>query len=174
MIWTSSNRERAGIRQALELIVAAELLSPSKELWIVSPWISDIPLIDDSHGLFRYVNPDGYETVTFTKLIDYLLQRGTRVAVVTHVDSTQETDRFLSRLEELERRASGGLRVLRHPTLHAKGLLGDTYALTGSMNFTWNGVTTNQELVYFDREHRSILQLRDRFAAEFGEWQGVE
>ena len=171
MIWTSSTRERAGIRQALQLVTAAELLAPSKEFWIVSPWISDIPLIEDSHGLFRYVNPEGYETITLATLIDHLVERGTLVSVVTRSDSTQETDRFLSRLGELARRAPERLRVLRQATLHAKGLLGDSYALTGSMNFTWNGVTTNQELVHFDREHRSVVELRDRFKSEFGDWQ---
>ena len=170
MIWTSTIRERVAIRQALRSICLAELMAPSRDFWVVAPWISDIPLIRDVAGRFRIVNPLGFETITLASLAGYLLDAGTRATVVTRTDVTPETDRFLRRLADRRTEGTGRLRIVRHPTLHAKGLLGDSYALTGSMNFTWSGLTTNQELVHFHWNTGEVAELRDRFEDEFGSW----
>ena len=42
----------------MQNIFVAELLNPSKELWIVSPWISNIELIENRGGDFDIINPD--------------------------------------------------------------------------------------------------------------------
>ena len=41
----SSSTSNAEIRELLQGIFTAELLCPSKQLWLVSPWLSDIELL---------------------------------------------------------------------------------------------------------------------------------
>ncbi|GAA6620053.1 hypothetical protein NUACC26_058690 [Scytonema sp. NUACC26] len=42
--------------------------------------------------------------------------------------------------------------------LHAKGILGDGYYLAGSMNFTYNGTTVNEEALTFETSTEVIAQ----------------
>ena len=36
----------------LQTILVAELIAPSQCLWLVSPWISDIPVVDNTANTF--------------------------------------------------------------------------------------------------------------------------
>ena len=48
------------LKELMQNIFVAELLNPSQKLvWIVSPWVSDVPLIDNRGGNFDIVNPIG-------------------------------------------------------------------------------------------------------------------
>ena len=47
------------LQELLQAIFVSELLVPSQnEIWIVSPWISDIPIIDNSSAGYDIINPD--------------------------------------------------------------------------------------------------------------------
>ena len=47
------------LKELMQNIFVAELLNPSQKLvWIVSPWVSDVRLIDNRGGNFDIVNPD--------------------------------------------------------------------------------------------------------------------
>jgi phosphatidylserine/phosphatidylglycerophosphate/cardiolipin synthase-like enzyme len=50
---------------------------------------------------------------------------------------------------------------------HSKGLISDTWALIGSMNFTYSGVEINGELVTFKTDPNSIGQLAAAFTDLF-------
>ena len=52
--------------------------------------------------------------------------------------------------------------------LHTKGILGDDYQITGSMNFTFNGVRKNDELIHFDTDPDLNAQLRLEFEQFYG------
>ena len=49
-IFRSSSTSNAEIRELLESLFAAELLSPSRCLWLVSPWLTDLELLDNRAG----------------------------------------------------------------------------------------------------------------------------
>lgn len=46
--FTTQATSRAEIREMLEGIFVAELLVPSDSLWLVSPWITDIDILDNA------------------------------------------------------------------------------------------------------------------------------
>ena len=51
---------RAGFSQIpvlLQALFSAELLVPSRRLWLVSPWISDIPILDNTAAGFSMLGP---------------------------------------------------------------------------------------------------------------------
>ncbi len=50
---------------------------------------------------------------------------------------------------------------------HSKGLISDTWAMIGSMNFTYSGVEINEELVTFKTDPNSIGQVAAAFTVLF-------
>ncbi|WP_309144214.1 phospholipase D-like domain-containing protein DpdK [Streptomyces sp. BR123] len=138
---------RTGLRvdSMLSAALMAEMISPSSEVWLVSPWITDVQVLDNSHGaydaLFGDVPPSGW------RLSDSLVRiasAGAQVYVITRPDS--HNGAFLQRLESAEQ---GNLRIRRDPDVHEKTLCGQEWILTGSMNYTVRGMAKNDESVTY-------------------------
>ncbi|MFF8961902.1 phospholipase D-like domain-containing protein DpdK [Streptomyces globisporus] len=138
---------RTGLRidSMLSAALMAEMLIPSHDLWLVSPWITDVQVIDNSHGtydsFFGDVPPSSW------RLSDALLRiagAGAHIHVVTRPDP--HNDAFLRRIEALE---LDRVHVQRDPDVHEKTLCGQEWILTGSMNYTMRGMAKNDELVTY-------------------------
>ena len=152
------------IRELLQMVFLSELLNPSEEIWFVSPWISDIVLLDNRTGGFDSVNPDwrGRE-IRLADVAIHLLIGGSRVIVVTRGDDHNR--RFLERLEGLahESTVEGLLEVIVRDILHTKGILSDSSLILGSMNLTYNGMELNDEFLEYDTAKESIASARLAF-----------
>jgi len=153
---------RASARQIPDLLQAvfvAELLSPSRCLWLISPWVSDIPIIDNRTNAFLSLDPLWTRTqVTLSQVLIRILELRTTVHVATRPDVRNRA--FLDRL----RRAAEpeGLPLLMHEQeeLHEKGILGDGFYLSGSMNFTYSGIALNEEAVHFIASPATVAENR--------------
>ena len=55
---TSAFSSRDELADALQALFIGELLSPSTPLWIVTPWISDVVIVDNRAGRFAGLLPD--------------------------------------------------------------------------------------------------------------------
>ena len=134
--------------QFLQTILIAELLRPSRRLWICSPWISDVELLDNSARQFSSLDPDWpTATVRFSALLATLLERGATVVIVT--DGSAHNDEFLERLAALNDAFPKNLSIIRSPNLRDEGIVGDNFVLDGSMNLANGGVSINDErLIY--------------------------
>lgn len=171
---TARNRmihSRASARQVpdlLQAIFVAELLAPSRCLWLVSPWVSDIPVIDNRANGFLTVEPQWVRAqVRLSQVLVKLLEMGTTVHLATRPDSHNDTFR-----DRMRRQAEPeGLPLVIHPPvedLHEKGILGDGFYLSGSMNFTHNGVSINEEAVHFSTDPAFVAHNRILLAARWG------
>lgn len=169
-IFRSSSTSQAEIRELLQALIVAELLSPSRTLWLVSPWLSDLELLDNRTGAYAALDPQ-WEPRHFrlAELLGRLMELGTRVILATR--PVEHSENFLRKLDDLVH--SSGLHqqltVHRRPTLHLKGLLGDDYYLSGSMNFTFSGVELNEESVILDASPEGISQAHIAFDNDFGD-----
>ena len=83
----------------LETLFVAELASPSRCLWIVSPWISDVPLIDNSTGHYDFFSGSDWKTIYLSEVLVELCSRGSQIVVATTDAPTNKPF-----LETLERR----------------------------------------------------------------------
>src|SRR5947209_13328467 len=120
---------RNGARELLQIVFAAELLMPSRCLWIVSPWLRDVPVLDNSTGSFLFLCPDFPRSeVRLSRVLRELIDRGTTVVIATRADSGNR--QVLDGLQAVNRADS----VIFHELseLHAKGIVGDRYSLIGS------------------------------------------
>ena len=57
-IFKSKNTGKSILKELLVNLFIAELIDPSPKVWFVSPWISDLTIIDNSSGSFNSLNPD--------------------------------------------------------------------------------------------------------------------
>lgn len=162
--------------EAVELLAslfAAEVLHPSRCLWVVSPWISDIPLVDNRFGNFPQLDHLGRRMITLAELLMSVADRGTTIVVATRADPINAA--FVSRLRQLA--ASEGVteavRIVETPAgqrFHDKSLAGDDYVIAGSMNFTYAGALLNEEQIQFHTDPKFVadtqIDLYERFGGQ--------
>lgn len=137
------------LADCLSSLFALELMSPSRRLYLLSPWLSDMPLISSRFGQFRTIMPQlGQSEMRLAGVLTALTERGTQVRVICR-PGHQQTEEFLRRLPpEVE---------WRHiESLHEKGLIGERFYLRGSMNFTFAGANLNDESVELTTEPEVI------------------
>ena len=157
---------RNATRELLQLVFAGELLAPSRCLWIVSPWLRDIPILDNTTGAFLTLCPDlPRGEVRLSSILRELLQRGTRVIIATR---PEDGNRQVTHALADACSPADSLVFREQRELHAKGIVGDRYALTGSMNFTYNGLEHLTEMLLFQTERARVEELRIVFRNEYG------
>jgi hypothetical protein len=152
-----------GIRidSVLSAVLLAELLTPSSEIWLVSAWISDVPAVDNSRGDYDSLFGDAVARVyQLSEILGLITERGARLTIVTR--DVPENDSFLTRLGRVA--VPERLRVIRSPDAHEKTFCGSDWLLSGSMNFTINGMTVNDEAVTYRLDAAAAAQARIDFA----------
>jgi hypothetical protein len=153
------------IRELLQQMILSELLAPGGDrAWLVSPWISNVVLLDNRAAGFSALNPDwGEREIRLIEILVYLMARGTPLGIATSFDG--HNDPLLTALEVAAQDAGVGdkLVIVRRALLHTKGLLLSRGLLTGSMNLTFRGLELNDEHVIYDTTRQPIAQARIAF-----------
>ena len=157
------------VSQLLQTIFAAELIAPSRCLWIVSPWISDVPILDNSANAFSTLAGDWPRgRIRLSAVLGLLLRRGATVRVAAR--PIEHNSDFLAQLRLQAAEAGNRLRIVETETLHEKGILGDGFYLSGSMNITYNGLTFNDEVLHFFTDAGTVATNRQFYT----QWWGAE
>jgi hypothetical protein len=150
----------------LETIFAAELVLPSRCLWIVSPWISNVAILDNGAHAYLSIEPAWAQgPVRLVQVLHKLMELGTQVVVATR--AVTHNDTFLRALGG-GAGAPGRLVVRTSEELHTKGILGDGFYLSGSMNITHHGITLNEEAVEYTTEAAVVAGTRLEFRERWG------
>lgn len=161
------------ILDTLQGLLLAELLRPSKELWLLSAWVSDIEVVDNSARSFGALRPDwAAGPLRLSEILRAILKRGVRIAVVLRDEDHNQA--LLSVFKDMQIEADGRLGLAVSPLAHEKTIVGDDYILGGSMNFTHSGLTVNEEhvLLRVDRAAAAArrVSLQERWGAAL-EWR---
>jgi hypothetical protein len=161
----------SALHELLQSMFVSEFLAPdpAKELWIVSPWISDVPLIDNRSGDFDSLNPEwARREIRLAEILLALMIRGSTAVVVTREAETNIP--FLNTLRELVREAEllRHLRIVMRDELHTKGIVLSRSELFGSMNLTHNGLRILEESVEFCIDIQDIATRRIELREEYG------
>lgn len=153
------------LNDLLQNLFITELLVPSSELWVLSPWISDIDVIDNTAGQFKTVLPGlPARHIRFTEVLIEISRRGSDVRILTRDEESNIVAR--QRLEDV-----GGLgakpTVKIRQNLHDKGIVGDRFHIQGSMNFTYHGQAVNDEGVTLTSDPHEIAEARIAYNAKY-------
>lgn len=161
---------RFATKEASELLqglFVSELLSPSSRLWLVSPWITDFPVIDNRSLAFESLAGDwGPRYVRLSEFLRTLLMRSGHVAIVTRPNESLD---FLAKVTAgAEVDATGdALLIVTRDRLHEKGVLTDTFHLGGSMNLTYSGVQINDESLILDTDPDTLANARATYTSRY-------
>ena len=132
------------IADLLQSLFVAELVCPSSRLWLFFAWISDVEIIDNSVRAFSALEPDWPAApIRLSQVLQALLTRGSEIRLVLRKQA--HNDYLLTRLETLKEHFGPQIKWGVEPDFHAKGMLGQDFFLSGSMNLTNNGVSVNGE-----------------------------
>ncbi|MFD6677672.1 phospholipase D-like domain-containing protein DpdK [Rhodococcus zopfii] len=150
----------------VQSLFVSEILSPSRDVWLLSPWISDIPVIDNRAGAFTGMFPG--MTVRMILLTDALIElamRGSHVHVIVRPDP-----RNMKVTEKLATAAGTAvpIEIVEKQNLHEKALLTSRFHLYGSMNFTHYGREVNEEALVLDTDADNISRANLDYHERFG------
>ncbi|MEV0731908.1 phospholipase D-like domain-containing protein DpdK [Polymorphospora sp. NPDC050346] len=158
---------RTGVRidGILATALLAELMTPSPQLWLVSPWIGDVDAIDNRSAAYDAVFPDPSSRIyTLAEVLAGITRAGGRVSVAIRPD--QFNNVFLTRL--VRHAVSGSVNVIKVEDVHEKTLCGDDWLITGSMNFTYRGMAVNDEAISYRVDPAMAAAARLDFERRFG------
>jgi phosphatidylserine/phosphatidylglycerophosphate/cardiolipin synthase-like enzyme len=154
----------ATIRELLQSMFVGEMLESGERIWLVSPWVSNVVLIDNRSGNFDSLSPEwGRREVRLADVLISLMARGTRVVLVTR--DLEVNMPFFDRLREdaTMHAVTEQLTVRFDPLLHTKGILLSHSLLIGSMNLTYRGLEMNDEWIQFSVDPQDIATTRIEF-----------
>lgn len=162
----------ASLRELLQTMFVSEWVSASNEgkLWVVSPWISDITLIDNRSGDFDSLNPEwGRRQVRLAEILVSLMMRSNNLSLVTR--DVETNDPFLQTIGDLARQAGVGsqLNIVIRNELHTKGIVLSRSQVLGSMNLTYNGLEILDESIEFCIDQREVAVMRNQFHNDYGD-----
>ena len=156
------------VRDLFQTLFAAELLSPSRKLWLFFAWISDVEILDNSARRFAAIEPDWPAApIRLSQVLGALLARGTLVRLVIREHGHNEF--FIARLRTLKERFGEQLKWTVEKDFHAKGLLGDDYFLSGSMNLTFSGISVNGEHLVLRTDPAAVAEQAEQLDLQWEE-----
>lgn len=171
MNYSRQIRDHYQLQKIIEAFFISELSTPSKEIWIVSPWISNLNIVDNNQGQYSSLFPEWPKSfISLSLVLNSILENGTKVNISTRPFENQESNReIINFVESLKKDENyGHLVILKTDnTLHEKGLIHDSLYLAGSMNLTMSGVNINKEVVEVRTDlesiNNSIIEFKDYF-----------
>lgn len=150
--------------ELLQTVFVAELIAPSASVWLLSPWVTDIAVVDNRGGEISSVAPGApRRELRLTEVLGRMVELGSTVTVVTRRGAEHNLP-VLSALRAM----SNVIRLVEDPDLHEKTLLTDRFVISGSMNFTWMGQQRNAERVTFSTDPNTIARDLQTFEQRFG------
>lgn len=154
------------LRDLLQTLFVAELLAPSRELWLTFAWISDVEVLDNSARRFAAIEPDWPSApIRLSQVLDALLARGSHVRLI--IREHGHNDYFIARLQNLKARYGGLIGWCVSKDFHAKGLLGEDFFLSGSMNLTRSGISVNGEHLTLRTDPAAIAEQAEQLELQW-------
>jgi len=149
-IFKTKNTGKSTLKELLLGLFVSELFNPSPKVWIVSPWISDITVIDNTGGNFNTINPDwSGKKISLSDVIIQMLSMSSKVYIISNLDLHNKTFFEKIKMRAKEEGFFDGLTTLNRPDLHAKGIITNNGSLSGSMNITFRGLELNEEKIEY-------------------------
>jgi len=155
-----SHRGAKVLKDCLTSILALEATRPSDEVYIISPWMSNSPVVDNTGDNFSALFPFANSRIVY--LADMLMTfawAGSKVRLISNLDDPRTSD-FLHLLGD-----SIEYKMLQDN--HEKGMITSNFYLHGSMNFTYSGININGESIRITTEgpevSKAMLAVRERW-----------
>lgn len=148
--------------ELVQIVAAAELLRPSRRLWLAASELANSPILDNRAGAFSSLEPTWSERwIGAFELFARNLALGGEIVVVTSPESTRRL--------EMSFPANPRLFVRTLPLGAATGIAGDGYWLTGKLAWLPAGVAVVEEGVFFENGATAGERAATVFAQSYGD-----
>ncbi|MEQ1935631.1 MAG: phospholipase D-like domain-containing protein DpdK, partial [Fimbriimonadaceae bacterium] len=119
----------------------------------------DIELLDNRARQFSAISPDWPAAgIRLSSIICTLIERGSHLVLIARdVDHNRAVVKQICDVCPPDK---GRLTISLKPEVHEKGILGEDYLLSGSMNLTYSGVNTNDEHLTLRTDPKSVEEWR--------------
>lgn len=155
---------RRQLKEVLSSLLLSRLFSKD-ELWIVSPWITDFELLDNTANQWNSLVPSfDARYLRFSEILVVLMRLGVPLNVVTRQDDINYP--FLEKLK-YQKTIDAKLRICFKNQLHTKGVLCKDGFINGSLNLTYSGVESNDETVIFSTDTANIAEALLEFRRQY-------
>jgi hypothetical protein len=161
---TTAIARREELADVLQTLFVVELLDPSDPLWIVSPWVSDVEVLDNRVDQLRGLVPDlPPRWIRLGEILQRVLFAGGSVVIATRGDAHNRL--FTEQVKARAAAAGQSERVVVHlaPELHEKGILTKRIHLSGSMNLTFNGLRRLEESIQVTADRETLARVRHSY-----------
>jgi hypothetical protein len=137
------------LRDLLVSLLITECMNPGKELYLISPFMSNVPLIDNRLGNYGDLFPfAGGRSIHLADILQSLAWKGTSVRIICDPERPETRPFYAQLCQDI------AFRVLNEN--HEKGLFTEHFYIHGSMNFTYRGVHVNKENIRTTRQPSEI------------------
>jgi hypothetical protein len=149
-----SHRESKILLDALSSVLAMEGLKPSKEIYIISPWMSNSPIIENNYDKFSDIFPFiGGNRIHLADILCSYAFKGSNVRLICNPNN-KSTEEFINEIKRIPEGEKIEFRILKDN--HEKGMVTSNFYLHGSMNFTYSGIHINGENIRIVTEQPQI------------------
>jgi len=153
------------IVELIQSLLTLELIQPSKRLWLGSAWISDIPILDNETLQFSSFEPNwSGEIILLSSVLLAIAKRGTKITIITR--DSEENRNFIEKIKKSSL-YNQNIEIIIREEFHEKGLLSEDYELFGTMNFTYNGITTNDEHIVYRTNKAKIAERQMTMSSKY-------
>ena len=135
------SKNEIGRRQVKEALcgILLGLTQKSDTIWIVSGWITDFILLDNTFNGWTNLNPSWVTgKIKFSDMIIFLAETGSDINLVLKDD--EKSRDFIEKIKNNNR-----IKIIYKDSEHEKGLLTSNIWFLGSMNFTYWGLHKSDE-----------------------------
>jgi len=140
-----NHKDSRYLPDVVQSLLLAEFMQPSDEIFLVSPWVTDLHVINNTAGQFSAFFPTWEcRNIRFSEVLSAYAERGTQIYVALRDDPVNTP--FLKLFQGIPSPICDHIHIRRAATLHEKGLLTRHFYLSGSFNFTLSGITMNEEI----------------------------
>lgn len=139
------------LKDCLISLFVTETAKPSREIFLISPYLSNTPIMNNEFGQYTDMFPllEG-KTVLLSDILKTMVWKGAKVRIICDPDR-EETRRFIQDL-------NGKIECKRLANNHEKGLVTSHFYIHGSMNFTYRGININGEKINITTDVSEINQ----------------
>lgn len=148
------------LQDLLISVFVTELMHPSEEVYLISPYLSNVPMIDNQLETYSDLFPMVRNRwIYLSDILLTLAWKGSSVRVICDPDRPESQGIIAELRDQIE------MRKLQDN--HEKGLFTERIYLHGSMNFTYRGVYVNLESVrttfHPSEVHQNLIAARGRW-----------
>jgi len=166
---TTAFASREELADAIQCLFVSEILVPSTPLWIVTPWVSDVPVIDNRTGRFAGLIPAlPQRWIRLGEVLEQQVVRGGSLVIACRPNDHNRsfTDQLQRRVREVG--SEQRVRVCLSAELHEKGILTNAVLLSGSMNLTYNGLRVLEEVIHLTDQSDPVARARVAYEDRWG------